>query len=115
MRWHCVSGLTGVRGWRVGIMMAALLALGAGARQNSGPDTSTAWFCPMHPEVTASEAGRCPKCGMAMVVGDPFDTREYGLHFSTLPGAVRAGAPVRLMFTVPHPGTGARITKVELG
>jgi len=33
------------------------------------PDSAPlgAYVCPMHPEVTASEAGRCPKCGMKLV------------------------------------------------
>ena len=26
-----------------------------------------AFACPMHPEVTATELGKCPKCGMALV------------------------------------------------
>jgi heavy metal-binding protein len=25
------------------------------------------YVCPMHPEVTSEEQGRCPKCGMALV------------------------------------------------
>jgi FtsP/CotA-like multicopper oxidase with cupredoxin domain len=29
--------------------------------------TVTSWVCPMHPEVTASEPGTCPKCGMKLV------------------------------------------------
>ena len=29
--------------------------------------TAVAYVCPMHPEVTADEPGRCPKCGMKLV------------------------------------------------
>ena len=40
-----------------------------------GPETdSHSYACPMHPEVTASEPGTCPKCGMKLVavqVGEP--------------------------------------------
>ena len=25
------------------------------------------WICPMHPEVTGEQAGKCPKCGMDLV------------------------------------------------
>ena len=34
-----------------------------------GPDDSpaSAYACPMHPEVTATEPGTCPKCGMKLV------------------------------------------------
>jgi hypothetical protein len=29
------------------------------------------FVCPMHPEVTAAQAGACPKCGMDLVPADP--------------------------------------------
>jgi FtsP/CotA-like multicopper oxidase with cupredoxin domain len=35
-----------------------------------GGGTSTSNACPMHPEVTASEPGACPKCGMKLVPSD---------------------------------------------
>ena len=28
---------------------------------------ATSYACPMHPEVTASEPGTCPKCGMKLL------------------------------------------------
>jgi FtsP/CotA-like multicopper oxidase with cupredoxin domain len=31
------------------------------------PGGTVAYFCPMHPEVTSDEPGRCPKCGMKLV------------------------------------------------
>lgn len=34
-----------------------------------------AYVCPMHPEVTASEPGRCPQCGMKLV---PRASQEQG-------------------------------------
>ena len=30
-------------------------------------DTATVYVCPMHPEVTSTAPGKCPKCGMALV------------------------------------------------
>src|SRR6185295_10905212 len=100
---------------RLALLLVALLSLGAAAQQGDTPPADgTAWFCPMHPEVTAAEGGRCRKCGMALVVGDPFDTREYSLELTTMPAAVKAGQPATLFFTVRHPGTGALITQYEL-
>ena len=32
-----------------------------------GENAQGAYVCPMHPEVTAAEPGRCPKCGMKLV------------------------------------------------
>jgi len=96
------------------LLVVAILSLGAAQQSVSQQPDATAWFCPMHPEVTASEAGRCRKCGMALVVGDPFDTREYDLELTTIPTAVKAGQPVTMVLTVRHPGTGALITTYEL-
>ncbi|MFA5991769.1 MAG: heavy metal-binding domain-containing protein [Candidatus Doudnabacteria bacterium] len=28
----------------------------------------TTYTCPMHPEVVSNEPGKCPKCGMELVV-----------------------------------------------
>jgi FtsP/CotA-like multicopper oxidase with cupredoxin domain len=36
----------------------------AGSQEGPGPVTYT---CPMHPEVTSDQPGRCPKCGMNLV------------------------------------------------
>jgi hypothetical protein len=100
---------------KLALLLVVLLSLGAAAQQSSAPPGTTAWFCPMHPEVTASEAGsRCRKCGMALVPGDPFDTREYSLDLTTVPAAVKAGVPVTLYLTVRHPGTNALITGYEI-
>jgi hypothetical protein len=34
-------------------------------------DAAELFTCPMHPEVTASAPGRCPKCGMKLVARPP--------------------------------------------
>lgn len=31
------------------------------------PAAATTYTCPMHPEVTDTKPGRCPKCGMDLV------------------------------------------------
>ena len=87
-------------------------AVAAAAQQS--PDESTGWFCPMHPDVTAAAPGRCSKCDMALIRGNPFDTREYRLDFRTSPAAVRPGVPIRMEFTVHHPGTGKPVESFEL-
>jgi hypothetical protein len=51
---------------------------------------------------------------MALVPGDPFDTREYALELSTTPAAIRPGVPATMVFTIRHPGTGALITQFEV-
>ncbi|HEX8029621.1 MAG TPA: heavy metal-binding domain-containing protein [Vicinamibacterales bacterium] len=63
------------------------------------------FYCPMHPDVTATAPGTCVRCGMKLVAGDPYDLREYRLAIEMNPRAPRAGVPVRIAFTVRHPST----------
>ena len=47
---------------RVVRLCASMPLLDAGA-QASGAE----YVCPMHPDVTSNEPGRCPRCGMKLV------------------------------------------------
>src|SRR5258706_15754465 len=86
---------------QLAVIVLAVCSVSAAPPQGSSPPAGfTAWFCPMHPEVTAADGGRCRKCGMALVPGDPFDTREYALELSTAPTVVKAGVPIKMVFTV---------------
>lgn len=38
---------------------------------DSGATQSTTYVCPMHPDVTSSKPGSCPRCGMALVPATP--------------------------------------------
>ena len=96
-------------------MVMAICSVSAAPLQGpSVPTEFTAWFCPMHPDVTAADRGTCRKCGMALVAGDPFDTREYTIEFTTAPTVVKAGVPITMFFTVRHPGDGAPIKNFEV-
>ena len=85
---------------------------GPGTRDPAA-DAETAFVCPMHPDYTLDIAGSCPRCGMALVRGAPFDVRDYGLELTTQPAVVQRGKPARWQFRVSHPGTGERILKFE--
>jgi hypothetical protein len=39
--------------------------------QQDAASPAGAFVCPMHPEVSADQAGRCPKCGMNLVPREP--------------------------------------------
>ena len=44
------------------------------------------WTCPMHPEISASMAGRCPKCGMALMLrvqAADEDTKQHAQNGDT--------------------------------
>ena len=86
------------RSQAAGLAIALLIWAGSLAAQ-------AGFYCPMHPDITAAAEGRCVRCGMALVPGDPLDAREYLVDFSARPQAVRAGQPVTLAFVVRHPDT----------
>ncbi len=76
-------------------------------------DDTTAWVCPMHSDYTSEVQGTCPRCGMALVHASPFDVRDYGLDFRTVPAAVTPGKSVSLQFRITRPGTGDVVTRFE--
>jgi hypothetical protein len=80
----------------------------------SNSNETSAWFCPMHPDVTAEQAGNCRKCGMTLVAGRPFDTRDYGLNLHTTPTGMKAGVPLKIGLDVHHPSSGDRVRNFEL-
>lgn len=77
------------------------------------PENDVAWLCPMHTDYTTDITGKCPRCGMDLVRGAPFDVRDYRLDFRTVPAVVKPGQQTKLLFRVFHPGTGEAIRKFE--
>ena len=88
------------------------IALSQSALPSSGE--GTVWMCPMHPDYTMEAEGKCPRCGMDLVRGAPFDVRDYRLELQTEPAVVRAGQKARLRFAVFHPGTSELIRRFEV-
>lgn len=64
---------------------------------------SAVYACSMHPDAAAAGPAMCPRCGMAMVIMDPFDAREYEVIAQTDPRAVRPGQPFRLNLMIREP------------
>ena len=98
------------------LALCLLVTLFVSAQQNptpNTPDADTAYVCPMHPDYTLDIAGTCPRCGMALVRGAPFDVRDYGLQLTTEPPVVQPGKSARWRFRILHPGTGEPILKFE--
>lgn len=67
------------------------------------------YMCPMHPDVVSNQAGTCAKCNMKLVKSAPPETSEYIVRIKTTPAPPRAGAKVKLQFTVFHPVTEKQI------
>ncbi|MBV9493123.1 MAG: hypothetical protein JOZ54_02670 [Acidobacteria bacterium] len=42
-----------------------------GAHETHEEAAAVTYVCPMHPEYTSKEPGKCPKCGMTLVVKKP--------------------------------------------
>jgi len=73
------------------------------------PAAAALYYCPMHGDVTSTEPGKCIRCGMALVPGDPLDAREYLVDMKAAPSAIRPGRPVHLALTVRNPDTHATV------
>jgi hypothetical protein len=69
------------------------------------PSPALPYVCPMHAEVRTNGPGACPRCGMALVMFDPLDMRDYPLDVETAPHPLAAGQPSRLHLTVRDPAT----------
>src|SRR5262245_61338096 len=97
-----------------GAIFALLATLFLSAQQSPTSELETSAFvCPMHPDYTLDISCTCPRCGMALVRATPYDVRDYGFEFTTVPAIVRAGEPAQWRFRIFHPGTGQRVTKFE--
>jgi hypothetical protein len=65
----------------------------------------TGYICPMHPDVILGEPGKCPRCGMELVPGNPLGTANYRLRVETIPAVVKPGQKTKLRFHVEDPVT----------
>jgi hypothetical protein len=60
-------------------------------------EPSTAYACPMHPEVTGHKGDKCPKCGMSLEKVNA--ESNISMKLVTNPGSIDAGKEVELAFT----------------
>src|SRR3990170_4858459 len=82
-------------------------AIGAASQEyrqvQAGAGTGAVYVCPMHPDVTASAPGTCPRCAMTLSLMDPFDAREYLVDVASTPGLLRAGERSQLRLPLREP------------
>ncbi len=67
----------------------------------------------MDPDVRSAGPGKCPRCGMNLVLGIP-DPVEYPLNVTVTPRAPKPGDRTELTFKVKDPKSGAPVTQFEL-
>ncbi|ATB40240.1 hypothetical protein CYFUS_005688 [Cystobacter fuscus] len=62
---------------------------------DAGTPSSALYVCPMHRDVTSHEPGRCPKCGMKLVLQAPPAPKESASREEPAPGAssMQGGSP----------------------
>jgi hypothetical protein len=77
--------------------------------QNAG----NVFFCPMDPDVRSHNAGKCARCGMALVEGLP-DPVEYHLDLSVTPRTIKPGQTTSLTFAVHDPWKNRLVTNFQL-
>jgi hypothetical protein len=67
---------------------------------NAERSGSHTYACPMHPEVTSNQPGKCPKCGMTLehVEQAAANQETYQMNFAATPAQPAAGRPVLLSF-----------------
>lgn len=102
------------------VLAFILLIVAAAAAQVSNPAVTPIapqapldYVCPMDPDVRSATPGKCPRCGMTLVLGIP-DPVEYPLELQLTPRVPKVGAPLDLKFTVNDPKTGARVKKFDV-
>ncbi len=72
-------------------------------------DAPDAFWCPMHPDIRSSAAGKCPLCRMELVPIPPARVGEYRMDVTVTPGAGgRGGSKLRL--TVRDPSSGQPVS-----
>jgi hypothetical protein len=109
------------RPWIVPALAVILVSSVSGALLQNLPQAPVrpanqeiAFLCPMHPDYTLDVAGKCPRCGMALVQAAAYDVRDYRLEFRTVPAVVTAGRKATLRFRILHPSFDAAIEKFEV-
>jgi hypothetical protein len=88
---------------------ALLAALPALALQSADPAD---WTCLMDPDVHLDRAGKCPRCGMTLVLKVP-ERVEYAMSLSANPRLVQPGKAVQLCLRMFDPA-GKPVSRFEI-
>jgi hypothetical protein len=67
----------------------------------------------MDKDVRSDKPGKCPRCGMTLVLGIQ-DEVEYPMQLTVTPPTVRAGQDARLLFRISDPKDGKTVNHYEI-
>jgi len=70
--------------------------------------------CSMHLNYRASKAGKCLRCGIALISSEPGIAEEFDLEMEASPVRPQPGQPLKLQFAVFNPRTGAKVKQFGL-
>src|SRR5690242_17226027 len=79
----------------------------------AAPTAPQDYVCPMDKDVRSDKPGKCPRCGMPMVLGIPDDI-EYPLDLKITPAAFHAGQRIHFLFRITDPKTGKAVDHFEI-
>jgi hypothetical protein len=91
------------------VVFVAIVTLGAQTPAPTAPQAAqapAAFMCPMHPDVITTAPGKCPRCSMDLVPGNPLALPDFELKVETTPRVLKPGQPIKFRFSVHHPITG---------
>lgn len=71
------------------------------------------WVCPMDPDYHSAKAGKCPRCGMTLVLHVP-DRIEYPFEVSHKPERLCPNQTAMLSFRVIDPATNQSVKRFEI-
>jgi hypothetical protein len=77
---------------------------------SSDQDDAVEYRCPMDKDYRSTQPGKCPICGMTLVLGMP-DAHEYPIEITTTPKNLKPNEDVLLNFRVEEPDNGKTVKK----
>ena len=88
------------------------VATAPGAPAAADPD-DVEYRCPMDKDYRSKEPGKCPICGMTLVLGIP-DAHEFPIEISTKPKFLKPNEDTILNFRVEDPDNGKTVHDFEI-
>jgi hypothetical protein len=96
------------------LLLAALVIAQTAAPPIPGaPPPPLDYVCPMDADVRSASPGKCPRCGMTLLLGIP-DPVEYPLELTLNPRAPKPRERVDLTFKIKDPKTGVPVKRFEV-